>query len=59
MEYVPPRSKPRQIPMRPANDGNTGYTLKTVTQPARVSLVKGTKAGDTPATLPIRYAKPM
>jgi hypothetical protein len=61
MEYQPPRSNPREIPKRKAYDGGLGYVLGVVTQPARVSLEKTTskKAVDTPATLPIRYAKPM
>ena len=56
MENVPRRSKPIEIPKRTA-----GRALKEMLEPIQVSLVKGTsKAGtDTPATLPIRYAKPM
>lgn len=59
MEYVPPRSKPMMIPKRPV--GNPGAVLKVALEPIQVSLVKGTSktATDTPATLPIRYAKPM
>lgn len=64
MEYVPPRSKPRMIPMQRVPNGDQGYVLKRVLEPMQVNLMRETKdAGvtstDTPATMPIRYAKPM
>lgn len=59
MEYQPPRSQPRPIPRK--NIMETGYVLKTILEPAQISLNRDTtrKATDTPTTLPIRYAKPM